>query len=87
MLFEIRNLPSNLSTIEQLFAVLAGSIIGKFVRPQWIFSDAENIGIVGNSGNGFSWIYTKTMQNSRRPTKPQITGIGIDILKKSAKTF
>ena len=39
-------------SIEQLFAVLAGSIISKFIRPQWIFSCVENIGITGNSGNG-----------------------------------
>ena len=56
MLFKIRNLPSNLSIIEQLFAVLAVSVISKFVGPQWIFSGVENIGIAGNSGNGFSWI-------------------------------
>ena len=87
MFFKIRNLPSNLSIIEQLFAVLAGSIISKFIKPQCIFSGVENIGIAENSGDGFSWIYTKIMQNSRRPTKPQIRGIGIDILKKSPKTY
>ena len=58
MLFKIRNLHSNLSIIEQLFAVLAGSGISKFIRPRWIFSGVENTGITGNSGNGFSWIYT-----------------------------
>ena len=34
MLFKIRNLHSNLSIIEQLFAVLAGSGISKFIRPR-----------------------------------------------------
>ena len=87
MLFKIRNLPSNLSIIEQLFAELAVSVISKFVGPQWIFSGVENIGIAGNSGNGFSWIYIKIMENSRRPTKPKTRGIGIDKLKKLTKTY
>ena len=51
-LIKIWNLCSNLSVIKQLFAVFAGSIISKFIRPQWIFSCVENIGIMGNSGNG-----------------------------------
>ena len=87
MLFKIRNLCSNLSIMKQLYAVLAGSTISNFIRPQWISSGVENIGIAGNSGKGFSWIYTKTMQNSRSPTKSQIRGIRIDILKKSPKTY
>ena len=43
MFFKIRNLPSNLSIIEQLFAVLAGSIISKFIKPQCIFSGVEKL--------------------------------------------
>ena len=51
MLFKIQNLCSNLSIMKQLYAALAGSTISNFIRPQWISSGVENIGIAGNSGN------------------------------------
>ena len=78
MLFKILNLRSNLSIIEQLFAVFAGSIISTFIRPHWISSGVENIGIAGNGRNGFSWIYTKIMQiQEGRPNLKSVRGFGL----------
>ena len=43
--------PYHIREEKQLYAVLAGSTISNFIRPQWISSGVENIGIAGNSGN------------------------------------
>ena len=65
MLFKIRSFCSNLSIIKQLFAVVTKSSSSKFIK---IMKKIEE-----NNGNGSSWIYTKIMQNSIKPTKPQIS--------------